>query len=806
PAELGKLRTLQEIVDRMGSATGSAMPVVETTTKTDAAPVAARYALRLVDAPASGMSLTYLLSCKRLVIVDDGDGVGPALAAELSARGVVAEVVREVPNGADGVIFLGGLRSFATTDEALAIAREAFVAAKAVAAHLTNEPGVFVTVQDTGGDFGLGGGPRAWLGGLPGLVKSAALEWPHAGLRAVDLERANRAPEALARALAVELLQGGAPIGDGLSGGGREVALLADGTRRTLQSFAADVTGGASRITDLDVVLASGGARGVTATTLIALAQATHCKLVLVGRTPLADEPVAVAHAKTDAEIKSALLADAKASGTKVSPAELGKRASSILATREVRETLSAIEAAGGQARYVAADVQDRAALDAALADVRATWGKVTAIVHGAGVLADRFLADKTLEQFDRVFDVKVRGLRALLEATANDDVRVLLNFSSVAGRCGNRGQSDYAMANETLNKVAAQLAHSRGVFARSFGWGPWEGGMVTPALEQHFRAMGVPLIPLEVGAKMLVDELTDASTSVELVLGGEPKPDALAPTSGPKERRFEVLIDRAGFPMIDDHRVKGQPVLPAAMALELFARAARATRPELVLTSCEELRVLRGVVLEGYEGAGDRFVIESKQISNGDGVRLALTLADTQGRPRYSAQATLARRAASATSAPQTPSGLARFDRVVYDGVALFHGEAFRVLDGTPDVGDAGANATMLGGLDKNWPTAAWETDPALIDGALQLALLFTTFDEGGAALPTSIASVHRYRSGLVAGPLRAVLVGHERRGDKTRSDVVIVDAEGVVVVELRGVEMHVLPGSRDRRPSSSV
>ena len=86
---------------------------------------------------------------------------------------------------------------------------------------------------------------------------------------------------------------------------------------------------------------------------------------------------------------------------------------------------------------------------------------------------------------------------------------------------------------------------------------------------------------------------------------------------------------------------------------------------------------MLRGVVLEGYEGAGDRFVIESKQISNGDGVRLALTLADTQGRPRYSAQATLARRAASATSAPQTPSGLARFDRVVYDGVALFHGTA---------------------------------------------------------------------------------------------------------------------------------
>src|SRR5690606_856481 len=140
-----------------------------------------------------------------------------------------------------------------------------------------------------------------------------------------------------------------------------------------------------------------------------------------------------------------------------------------------------------------------------------------------------------------------------------------------------------------------------------------------------HFRAMGVPLIPLDVGAQMLVDELADTSGSVELVLGGEPKPDALAPTAGAKDRRFEVLVDRASFPMIDAHRVKGQAVLPAALALELFARAAQATRPELVLTSCEELRVLKGVVLEGYEGAGDRLGVDVKQISNGDGVRLAL-------------------------------------------------------------------------------------------------------------------------------------------------------------------------------------
>ena len=138
--------------------------------------------------------------------------------------------------------------------------------------------------------------------------------------------------------------------------------------------------------------------------------------------------------------------------------------------------------------------------------------------------MADKLIVDKTPAQFDRVFDTKVVGLRNLLAATSDDPLKVLCLFSSVAARTGNVGQADYAMANEVLNKVAISERARRGdrCVVKSLGWGPWEGGMVTPALKRHFESLGVELIGLDIGARMLVDELASPQVDhVEVVLGG---------------------------------------------------------------------------------------------------------------------------------------------------------------------------------------------------------------------------------------------------------------------------------------------
>src|SRR4029450_8067151 len=110
---------------------------------------------------------------------------------------------------------------------------------------------------------------------------------------------------------------------------------------------------------------------------------------------------------------------------------------------REVSVTLAALRAAGSEVRYLAVDARDGQALRTALDDVRRQWGRITGLVQGAGVIADKRIEDKTDEQFARVFDTKVAGLRALLDATSGDPLTVLTVFSSISAHAGNPGQCD---------------------------------------------------------------------------------------------------------------------------------------------------------------------------------------------------------------------------------------------------------------------------------------------------------------------------------------------------------------------------
>ena len=100
-----------------------------------------------------------------------------------------------------------------------------------------------------------------------------------------------------------------------------------------------------------------------------------------------------------------------------------------------------------------------------------------------------------------------LRSTRAMRSMRQWVDAAVI--FSSIAAIYGNRGQAAYAMANEVLNRVAQAEAQRRGAscIVRSIAWGPWKGGMVTPALEKHFAKMNVPLIGLEEGARAFAEK-----------------------------------------------------------------------------------------------------------------------------------------------------------------------------------------------------------------------------------------------------------------------------------------------------------
>ena len=830
PAALGALRTVGQIVDHLQQhmpASGIAVPTSAVTAlERPAAEAAAqktgapahRYVLRAVPRAASGIVSPAIFEATKLVVTDDERGVAPALVVALANYGVRAEVVREIPTDADGVIVLSGLRLMPTIDAALATARESFKHARTFAARASSSGGVFVTVQDTGGAFGTDGcvsAPmRAWSGGLAGLAKTAAEEWPTASVRAIDLACADRAPQQIADALACELVHGSTDLEVGLQVS-PDPAI--DGKRIVLESVPRSIVASKPVLEAGDIVLASGGARGVTATTLIALARATKCRLVLLGRTALIDEPVCARGVDGDAALKKALLDDAKKTGEKLTPAELGKRVEKIVNAREVRGTIAAIGRAGGSARYEAVDVQDAAALATLLDDVRASWkAPIRGLVHGAGVLADKLIAEKTDAAFDKVFDTKITGLRALLSATADDPLRVIAMFSSVAARTGNQGQVDYAMANEILNKVACAEAARRGgaCVVKSFGWGPWAGGMVTPQLKAHFEQLGVPLIALDAGARWLVDELASGSGSdVELVLGGEPLPpargaEALLGGASKTIHRFGVHIDRGTHPYVASHVVKGGAVLPVVSAIEIFARAARALRPDLVVAKVRDVAVLKGIVLAGCDAAGDRFVIEAKGAGDGAGVSFTMTLTSPKGVPHYRATIELARTAPAATAGAPELGALSPIDELVYDGYVLFHGPALHAIEAVRGESQRGIEGTLASARTLGWPeTESAITDTAILDGALQLAVLWTKHVVGGASLPTAIGSLTLHGSLVDAARVRCVVTAKSHTESRASFEITLCDATGAsdraVLATLTGVDVHVLPGSREELAS---
>ncbi|MER6250449.1 SDR family NAD(P)-dependent oxidoreductase [Streptomyces sp. NPDC001584] len=478
-----------------------------------AAPVS-RLRVDLVPVPAPDAAPETLRGL-RIGVVEDGQALAPALVAALDAHGAVPTVLPSAEPGFDGLVDLSALRT--TADPVLPDAfpglREALT---------TGTPRLLLVT-----------GPGTPGAGLHGFARSAALEYPDALVRAVHIHP-KEDPERIATQLVAELSSGSATDGgSGTTGAPASVGYTAEGARVARLPVSAPLPAGPydPPILDRDsVVLLTGGARGITARAALALARATGCHVELVGRTP---EPPTATDEFAQAQDRVALRAALIAAGLRT-PAEIEAAASRILAEREVRATLAALNTAAASVRYHCADVTDERAVRAVVAGVRERHGRLDGIVHGAGVLRDGLLRDKHPADFAAVFTTKVDGARHLAAAAAEHGSwpapRFLTLFGSVAGVYGNRGQCDYAAANDALDGLAHTWAESFPGRVLSVDWGPWAaeaGGMVGPELERAYVRRGIPLIAPEAGTAAFLDELAYGSDVQVVLMAEEGRGDA---------------------------------------------------------------------------------------------------------------------------------------------------------------------------------------------------------------------------------------------------------------------------------------
>ena len=347
----------------------------------------------------------------------------------------------------------------------------------------------------------------------------------------------------------------------------------------------------------------------------------------------------------------------------------------------------------------------------------------------------------------------------------------------------------------EVLNKVGAWERARRGgkCLVKSLNWGPWEGGMVTPALEAHFKAMGVPLIPLATGAQMLVDELLGSSAErVEIVMGGDPREVGLSGVQEGPYARFEISVSQGSHPYLKDHSIKNVPVLPVVMVLDWFTRAAKASRRDLQLQGCHNLKVLKGISLSDY-AKGESFKIVVDHEGTPQEASLTLKLLGKGDVLHYSATAILSKHAiAGVVKAPAVE--LKPWNEAIY-GDVLFHGPDFQVIQSVEGVGDEGGAAILSGVKQAGW-AGHWETsDPAALDGGLQLALLWGKQVLGGATLPTGVGTYQVHQTQPVNEPIHCTVSRSKVEKSKAVCDIQFLSGEGQLLAELQGVETHLLP-----------
>ncbi len=792
PEYMGSLRTLAQIVDYcvgeskqtdaaeatsdQSSATSAEPRGVDEVSSDHAEEAASQAAedydprrrvVHAVPIPAPQKSALPIPADAEVWVTDDGNGLSKALVAALEARGHAARLVSLDPTFAAGDSRVGGLILVAPQTLAAdglwsasseSFLKNAFAMTQALGDSLlkcsADGGAILATVSRMDGRFGLAGGDfDAVLGGLPGLPKTAMREWQRVTCRAFDVA----APIGDVAQVADQVLNGfdkSMPI---------EMGVADDGGWVSLDVEQATVSDGQPALRAGDTLLVTGGARGVTAECAVALARQYRPRLVLMGRTAIdGEEPDWLAGLSDEREIKQAIKKDAQARGEKLTPQELKRAARQVAGRSEIRANLERMRSAGAEVHYVAVDICDAASVARAIGDVQRDHGPIRGLIHGAGRIEDKLIRNKTADQFAAVLDTKVAGLRHVLTQLELDDLRAAVMFSSVSGRCGNMGQVDYAMANEALNKIAQSLSR-RLPAARvtSLNWGPWDGGMVTPALKREFENHGVDLIPMEAGAQIVVDELANVDEpTVEVVIGYsfdmpaiEAKPTSVA---APMRIAFERDVDVASHPVLAAHVMNDRAVLPAALMIEWMAHAATTSQPGLRFAGIDRFRLLKGVVMDG-NAVRLRFAVGSAARS-GDTFDVPVELRGVRadGGETLHARATVVLTSSMPTKMSfDTPTDLLeggfRFDEAKIYGRLLFHGAGLQAIERVVGSSDSGLLASLtLDAAPATWMTepvrSDWLTQPLAIDAAFQAAILWCRERRDAPSLPAALDGYRQY------------------------------------------------------------
>jgi acyl transferase domain-containing protein/NAD(P)H-dependent flavin oxidoreductase YrpB (nitropropane dioxygenase family)/NAD(P)-dependent dehydrogenase (short-subunit alcohol dehydrogenase family) len=344
------------------------------------------------------------------------------------------------------------------------------------------------------------GPARVLAEGLLGTFLAAAQEYPEFLFRSVSLDADTDIKAALPQALdrAQDQIQ--------INYQGSQAL-----TQKAVVEPAPFRTEPALRLNPGDVVVISGGARGVTPYLARALAPMSP-RLALLGRTkldPAVDYDALLRSGGDEAALRRFL----KKQQPDIAGSALEKGLARLRSGLEVAKTMKDLALLGVKARYFPCDVAQAESVRQTIDQIVGEWGRVDVVIHGAGVIHDSFIAFMSPEDFSRVVAVKLTGAANLLAAAKPHGLRCLAAFSSAASIQGNPGQANYCAGNRAMSALLATQAPPTGVLqAKAFMLPPVEGvGMADdPEVKELLKLKGLEkaYVHAEELVQLLVREL----------------------------------------------------------------------------------------------------------------------------------------------------------------------------------------------------------------------------------------------------------------------------------------------------------
>ncbi len=803
----------------------------------------------------------------RVVVMPDKSGVGDALAERLEKMGVTVLRLDQTLDGetlqnrlrdwmaagvVHGIFWLpalddeGDLRQMdhASWREALRVRVKSLYATMRILHEQAAEHGTFlVAATRLGGQHGYDeAGATAPLGGaVVGFSKAYKRERMDALVKAVDFE-AVRKPSEIADILIAETLRDPGAVEIGYK----------DGLRWTVALREQPATDGKPGLT-LDsntVFLVTGAAGSIVSAITADLAAASGGTFYLLDLVPEPDpeNPDLKRFAIDKDGLKRDLFARIQARGERATPALVEKELAALERAQAAQTAIEAVRAAGGTAHYFSVNLTDAEEVSKIIEQVHQRSGRIDVLLHAAGIERSHFLPDKPAGEFDLVFDVKSDGWFNLLHAIGDMPLASTVAFSSIAGRFGNAGQTDYSAANDLLCKITSSFRiarpATRGIVV---DWTAWGGiGMATRgSIPKMMELAGIDVLPPEAGVPLIRRELTAGGTRGEIVIAGRlgvmekewdsaggldasasetlqrslasetsvPQPILSGPMTGKLAAlgmqsgiTIETMLDPAVQPFLHDHQIDGIPVLPGVMGIEAFAEAALCLLPGWHIAAIEDVNFL--APFKFYRNEPRAVTVETIIRPQADTLLAACRLNGCRSLPNqsepqvtthFTAQVRLAKQPSKvvAVVAPRLPEGHVVEAVDVYR--LYFHGPAYQVLerawwDGERMVG------LMARGLPPNHMPSEPPTlmAPRLIELCFQTAGLWEMGSHGRMGLPQRI---DRVSSLLLPVPetedirLYAVVTSDGRGG----FDAEVVDMKGNRYVEISGYRTVAIPSDVD-------